>query len=62
MDGLEAAERVAPESGEVVPPLPDLVVLDVMLPEIEGFEVLRRLRTSSDVPVVMLTARGVGHG
>jgi two-component system response regulator CpxR len=36
----------------------DIIVLDVMLPEIEGFEVLRRLRTSSDVPVVMLTARG----
>jgi two-component system response regulator CpxR len=36
----------------------DLVVLDVMLPGIDGFEVLRRLRGSSKVPVVMLTARG----
>ncbi|MDQ3033975.1 MAG: response regulator transcription factor [Myxococcota bacterium] len=35
----------------------DLVVLDVMLPTQSGFEVLRRLRTSSDVPVLMLTAR-----
>jgi two-component system response regulator CpxR len=35
-----------------------LVVLDVMLPGINGFEVLRRLRESSQVPVVMLTARG----
>src|SRR5450631_4400742 len=37
---------------------PDLVVLDVMLPELSGFEVLRRIRTLSRVPVIMLTARG----
>jgi len=37
---------------------PDLVVLDVMLPDISGFEVLTRLREDSDVPVIMLTARG----
>jgi two-component system response regulator CpxR len=36
----------------------DLVVLDVMLPGIDGFEILRRLRTQSKVPVIMLTARG----
>ncbi len=35
-----------------------LVVLDVMLPEMSGFEVLRRIRTASAVPVLMLTARG----
>ena len=35
-----------------------LVVLDVMLPRLNGFEVLRRLRASSQVPVLMLTARG----
>lgn len=35
----------------------DLVLLDVMLPELNGLEVLRRLRKSSDVPVIMLTAR-----
>lgn len=35
-----------------------LIVLDVMLPEINGFEVLRRLRTRSTCPVIMLTARG----
>lgn len=45
--GLEIAE-----GGEA-----DLVILDVMLPEINGLEVLRRLRKSSDVPVIMLTAR-----
>ncbi len=37
---------------------PDLVVLDLMLPGIDGLEVCRRLRTRSDVPVVMLTALG----
>jgi two-component system response regulator CpxR len=36
----------------------DLVVLDVMLPGIDGFEILRRLRMHSKVPVIMLTARG----
>jgi two-component system, OmpR family, response regulator CpxR len=35
-----------------------LVVLDVMLPGIDGFEILRRLRPQSQVPVIMLTARG----
>lgn len=36
----------------------DLVVLDVMLPEMDGFEVLRRMRAKSSTPVLMLTARG----
>jgi two-component system response regulator CpxR len=36
----------------------DLVVLDVMLPGMDGFEILRRLRERSKVPVIMLTARG----
>jgi DNA-binding response OmpR family regulator len=36
---------------------PDLVLLDVMLPGLDGFEVCRRLREVSDVPVVLLTAR-----
>jgi two-component system, OmpR family, response regulator CpxR len=36
----------------------DLVVLDVMLPGLDGFEILKRLRTESRVPVLMLTARG----
>jgi DNA-binding response OmpR family regulator len=37
---------------------PALVVLDVMLPGIDGFEICRRLRRQSDVPIIMLTARG----
>ncbi len=36
----------------------DLIILDVMLPGINGFEALRRIRSQSDVPVLMLTARG----
>lgn len=37
---------------------PDLVVLDLMLPGIDGFTVCRRVRAVSEVPVIMLTARG----
>lgn len=50
-DGRQGAERA--HSGEYA-----LVVLDVMLPGISGFEVLRRIRAESSVPVLMLTARG----
>lgn len=50
-DGEEAL-RVFNESN------PDLIVLDLMLPELDGFEVCRRIRKGSDVPIVMLTARG----
>ena len=45
--GLEIAER-----GEA-----DLIILDVMLPEINGLEVLRRIRKVSEVPIILLTAR-----
>lgn len=37
---------------------PDLVILDVMMPGKDGIEVLREMRTKTDVPVIMLTARG----
>ncbi len=50
-DGRQGTERAL--SGEHA-----LVVLDVMLPGISGFEVLRRIRAGSSVPVLMLTARG----
>jgi len=36
---------------------PDLIVLDLMLPDIDGIEVCRRIRRSSDIPILMLTAR-----
>lgn len=50
-DGREAL-RLARESE------PDLVLLDLMIPEVDGLEVCRELRTSGDVPVIMITARG----
>ena len=37
---------------------PDAVILDVMLPDLDGFETCRRIRAVSDVPVLMLTAKG----
>jgi two-component system response regulator MprA len=37
--------------------VPDLIVLDVMLPEVDGIEVCRRIRSGTDVPILMLTAR-----
>ena len=45
--GLEMAEKNAP----------DLMILDLMLPELSGIEVCRRLRHSSDLPIIMLTAK-----
>jgi len=38
--------------------LPDLILLDVMMPDINGFEVLRMMREISQVPIIMLTAKG----
>jgi DNA-binding response OmpR family regulator len=37
---------------------PDLVILDIMLPEMDGFEVCRSIRETSNIPIIMLTARG----
>jgi len=36
----------------------DAVILDIMLPDLDGFEICRRIRTTSDVPILMLTAKG----
>src|SRR5579884_2826311 len=36
----------------------DLALVDVMLPELDGFEVLRRIRTESGIPIILITARG----
>jgi two-component system response regulator RegX3 len=49
-DGRTALERFRAEK-------PDLVLLDLMLPELSGVEVCRRMRAESDVPILMLTAR-----
>jgi two-component system, OmpR family, response regulator RegX3 len=49
-DGREALERFRAEQ-------PDLVLLDLMLPELSGLEVTRRIRAESSTPIVMLTAR-----
>lgn len=48
---LEAIDRLKREDF-------DFVVLDVMLPQIDGFETCRRIRQFSDIPIIMLTARG----
>lgn len=53
LDGAEALELFAKNANEIV-----MVLLDVMMPEVDGFEVCRRLRKKSMVPVIMITARG----
>lgn len=49
-DGRRALEAFQRES-------PDLIVLDLMLPELDGWEVCRQIRRTSEVPIIMLTAR-----
>ena len=50
-EGSRAIQRISQDP-------PNLVILDVMLPGLDGFEVCRRVRTHSNVPIMMLTARG----
>lgn len=50
-DGLEAVEICKRE-------LFDIIIMDVMMPELDGFSAVRKIRETSDVPVVMLSARG----
>lgn len=49
-DGYEAISKVREE-------LPDLVILDVMMPDLDGFETLKEIRSQSNVPVIMLTVK-----
>lgn len=49
-DGIEAQTRIDSQS-------PDLIIMDLMLPIIDGFELTRWLRDRSDIPIIMLTAR-----
>ena len=53
LDGKEALDAFAKYGDEIV-----MILLDVMMPEIDGFEVCRRLRKESMVPIIMVTARG----
>ncbi len=55
---LESAARPSEGLARLAAQRYDAVILDVMLPEMDGFEVCRRIRRDSDVPVLMLTARG----
>jgi DNA-binding response OmpR family regulator len=57
VDAFEDGRSAIDALGSAVDPY-DIVLLDVMLPEMDGFEVCRRVRARSDVPIVMLTARG----
>lgn len=50
-DGEKALQMFAQEN-------PDLIILDVMLPELDGFEVCRRIRQESTVPIILLSAKG----
>jgi DNA-binding response OmpR family regulator len=50
-NGLEALDAIRTK-------LPDIVLLDVMMPELDGYETLRMLREFSGIPVIMLTAKG----
>ena len=53
LDGSEALDMFARFQDDIV-----MVLLDVMMPEVDGFEVCRRLRKESMVPIIMITARG----
>ena len=59
-EGLDVSVAYSGESGyqRVAECCPDIVVLDVMLPDMNGIEVLRRIRKQWELPVLMLTARG----
>jgi len=50
-NGLEALEAIRTQ-------IPDVVLLDIMMPELDGYETLRMLREFSSIPVIMLTAKG----
>ncbi len=59
LEGMRVAEASSGVAAlrKVREELPDLILLDVMMPDLDGFETLRLLREFSDVPVIMLTVR-----
>jgi DNA-binding response OmpR family regulator len=61
--GYQVREAADGESalGEVKAQVPDVVILDLMLPGMDGFECCRQLRRTSDVPVLIVSARGDSH-
>ena len=58
--GFKTLTAVHPEQGlkKLKHKSPDLVILDVMLPSMDGFEVCKKIRRSSSITIIMLTARG----
>ncbi|HEX8411600.1 MAG TPA: response regulator transcription factor [Thermoanaerobaculia bacterium] len=56
--GFAVTAAIHPEAGLRLVKQADIVILDVMLPDMDGFAVCRRIRETSRVPVIMLTARG----
>lgn len=56
-EGYEVS-RVATGAEALAAPFPDLVLLDLRLPDMDGYDVCRQIRTQSDVPIIMVTARG----
>ncbi len=58
--GFETIVAIHPEDGldKLKNCSPDIIILDVMLPEIDGFEVCRKIRKKHTTPIIMLTARG----
>ena len=56
-EGFEV-ERAATGAAALEAPAADLVLLDLRLPDMDGYEVCRRIRSRSDVPIIMVTARG----
>ncbi len=55
--GVRTASNGAEALAQVAAQMPGLIVLDLMLPDIDGIEVCKRVRQTSDVPILMLTAR-----
>lgn len=62
VEGLERegynVTRVATGADALAAAVPDLILLDLRLPDMDGYDICREIRTRSDVPIIMVTARG----